>query len=408
MIKRQFQKQRHLTKNPNLILLDNMKEYIVTKPVLNIRSSASDASDDNFIGQLFEGESLFLKDETVLGTIPKDGTSNIWRLDHLNRLVASEGVRPRDFGDRLTAFVKDQNFEPLHRSSTDINNWHINWGFADLELWKIWRDHNTRGEGVRVAVIDLGVNDDQNDLRGRISQRFSFIGNDPADVRDESNGRHGTKSAGLIGASGASTVYGIAPECELIVIKAGDSAFETPNILKAVKKAIELGAQIISMSIGSPDQIEGLEEIFLSQKDNPTLFFAATGNRGNEDIFYPGGYDGCFSVGAYSIQNNSRIIYQHNNKNDAIKFLSPGMDILTCSDTTAPAKYHQSSAATAFASGMMALVCGALGRIPTYTEMIDALKNGHCTNRIKSPDNFSITEGYGVLLPNELINHLKQ
>jgi len=70
-----------------------MKQYIVTKPILNIRNSASDADESNFIGQLLVGETLYLTDNDITGVTPKGGETNIWRTDNLNRLASQDGIR---------------------------------------------------------------------------------------------------------------------------------------------------------------------------------------------------------------------------------------------------------------------------------------------------------------------------
>jgi subtilisin family serine protease len=388
-----------------------MKEYIVTKPVLNIRNSASVANDANFIGQVSQGEILYLDPQTVTGDVPKGGKSDQWHPDLFNRVVASEGVALYDFNQKVKLFVADDTFKNLHQGTPIYQNWHVNWGFADQEIWKFWKDFGTRGKGVKVAVIDMGVNHSANDLQGRISAKsVSTIGPDPANFSDISPNRHGTKSAGLIGASGASAVFGIAPDCELIVIKAGDAGFNAGDILPAMNEAIALGAQIISMSIEyyRPLQALGAIDALLAKHvDNPILFVAAAGDNGDPSISYPASFNGCFSVGSYGLTAaNARIVDINNNVNSKLKFLCPGVNILSCSDNGS-ALYNMSSAATAFASGVMALISSALNRVPTYNQVLAALKTGQCTQQIAALTPFSDTEGYGVLSPYQLLKILK-
>jgi len=386
-----------------------MKEYIVTQDILNIRSSATDVGDDNFIGQLSVGETLYLTDDEIIGVIPKGGTKNIWKTDNLNRLVALDGVRLKNYADKKAEFIADpynQGFiDPA--DPNDESKWKVSWGIVDLEVWKIWRDYNTQGEGITIAVIDTGVISDNNDLNGRISNKSMSIISES--IQDNSTLKHGTMSAGLIGADGAtaSTVYGIAPKCELIVIKAGDDGYYPIDIYNAINKAKDLGADIVSISIECYDQIQNLKTFFTNCKTSEILFFAAVGDMGNQSISYPASYDGCFSVGSYGLDDNkNRITDSHNNKNEFIKFLCPGVDILTCSPTSTPVEFNYSSAATAFASGLMALVISASRKgTPNFNSLLNSLQSNNCTENISENPVLNM-EGYGVLIPQSLINNL--
>ena len=48
-----------------------MKEYIVTKEILNIRSKPSDESDATYVGKLLKGDRVWLDDDEIIGVVPK-------------------------------------------------------------------------------------------------------------------------------------------------------------------------------------------------------------------------------------------------------------------------------------------------------------------------------------------------
>jgi subtilisin family serine protease len=108
------------------------------------------------------------------------------------------------------------------------------------------------GNGIRVAVIDSGIDANHPDLRGRVnlanSRNFTREGT-ATDVTDL-NG-HGTHVAGIIGGAGA-TFKGVAPKVEFISCKVftADGRAREGAVLAAVRWAIEHGADVINYSGG--------------------------------------------------------------------------------------------------------------------------------------------------------------
>lgn len=108
------------------------------------------------------------------------------------------------------------------------------------------------GTGIRVAVIDSGIDAQHPDLRGRVdlaaSHNFTQEGT-PDDVSDR-NG-HGTHVAGIIGGAGA-TFRGVAPKVEFIVCKVFNARGRGAegSVRNAVRWAIDHGADVINYSGG--------------------------------------------------------------------------------------------------------------------------------------------------------------
>lgn len=114
-----------------------------------------------------------------------------------------------------------------------------------------------RGHGVRVAVIDTGVDLTHQDLQGVQAETANFVDQDTARFRRD---RHGTEVAGLIAArpGNATGIVGIAPDATLLALKAcweradGSSACNSFTLSMALAAAIERGAQVINLSLGGP------------------------------------------------------------------------------------------------------------------------------------------------------------
>ena len=115
------------------------------------------------------------------------------------------------------------------------------------------------GEGVRVAVIDSGVDSAHPDLQGRIAVQRDFAAAMPA-ARD--GDVHGTQVAGLIaaGANNGVGIVGIAPRARLLAYRAcwasgesvGASRCDSFSLAQALGAAIADGADIINLSLGGP------------------------------------------------------------------------------------------------------------------------------------------------------------
>jgi subtilisin family serine protease len=117
----------------------------------------------------------------------------------------------------------------------------------------------SQGSGVRIALIDTGVDTRHPDLHGRIAGTRSFV-----DMRATSAAsyRHGTAMAGLIAAVANNHIgiVGIAPQAQLEVFEAcwqlqpdsDEAVCNTFTLAKALAAALDSGIPLINMSIAGP------------------------------------------------------------------------------------------------------------------------------------------------------------
>lgn len=121
----------------------------------------------------------------------------------------------------------------------------------------------SRGAGVRVAVIDTGVDHDHPDLTGNTEITKNYVDNDEELFRSDS---HGTAVGGVIAAAAdnAAGIVGIAPESKLLALKACWHSPEnktaaycnTLTLAKALNYSIAEQVDIINLSLtGPPDPI---------------------------------------------------------------------------------------------------------------------------------------------------------
>lgn len=116
-----------------------------------------------------------------------------------------------------------------------------------------WGQFNVTGKGIKVAVIDTGINYSHVNLGGcfgagcRVVSGYDFANNDNDPMDDHG---HGTHVAGIVGANGS--VTGVAPNVTFFAYKACNSGGSCSNsaVVSAIDAAVSNGSQVIHMSLG--------------------------------------------------------------------------------------------------------------------------------------------------------------
>ncbi|MFC9431387.1 S8 family serine peptidase [Streptomyces sp. NPDC056987] len=168
------------------------------------------------------------------------------------------------------------------------------------EVWRSGYD----GKGVKVAVLDTGVDAGHPDLAGKIAGATSFV---PDEKVQDGHG-HGTHVASTIVGSGAASDgrrKGVAPGAELLVGKVlgNDGRGQTSWILEGMEWAAKSGAKIVSMSLGGtasgPSDVLS-ETVDALSASTGALFVVAAGNAGpgEQTVGTPGIANSALTVGA--------------------------------------------------------------------------------------------------------------
>ena len=168
------------------------------------------------------------------------------------------------------------------------------------------------GEGIKIGVIDTGVNFQHPDLldigeNGKNSGGYDFIENDknPQDT----NG-HGTQVAGIITANGEIT--GIAPKSEIFAYRVSEDGEEVSSelIIKAINQAIIDDVDIINISLGVDVIHDIIDDAVNEAVNNGIVVVVAAGNSGPDEktIGSPGANPNAITVGATYNDNNSSIV----------------------------------------------------------------------------------------------------
>ncbi|WP_078411555.1 S8 family peptidase [Priestia abyssalis] len=233
-------------------------------------------------------------------------------------------------------------------------------GVEMIQAPKIW--DRTKGKGITVAILDTGCDIAHPDLKKRIIGGRNFTGDDSGnlDLYKDYNG-HGTHVAGTIAAIQNNTgVVGVAPEANLLIIKVldknGSGQYEW--IINGIYYAIEQKVDIISMSLGGPEDVPELHEAIQKAVANNILVICAAGNEGDgndstDEFGYPASYNEVISIGAIDLERRSS---NFSNSNNEVDLVAPGEKILSTYLNGTYATLSGTSMATPHVSGAMALI----------------------------------------------------
>lgn len=216
------------------------------------------------------------------------------------------------------------------------------------------------GSGVRVAVLDTGIDQDHPDLVNNIVACSGF-----GYTTCEDDDGHGTHVSGTVLASGK--IVGVAPSTNLMMGKVcGPQGCYTDDIAAGIIWAADTGADVISMSLGgdSPDSL--IKDAVDYAVSKGVLVIAAAGNDGPDDgsIDYPGAYAEVVAVGAIDSGENvadwsSRGISDGNDSvisEGEVEFGAPGVNVESAYNDGCYAYMSGTSMATPHVSGLASKV----------------------------------------------------
>lgn len=217
----------------------------------------------------------------------------------------------------------------------------------------------TTGRGIRVAVVDTGIDTRHPDLRGRIVERANFVPGEEL-VEEEV---HGTLIAGVIAARADNGVgiYGVAPEAELLAIRACRAAAKdhpegmctSEGLARGIDYALLHDARVINLSLGGPADLL-LPPLIDRAMKLGTVIVAAAGNAGpGGRAPYPAALSTVIAVTAVDAKNG---LYPPATRGEFIDLAAPGVEVMS----TMPGERFGTSSGTSLAaahvSGVVALL----------------------------------------------------
>lgn len=173
---------------------------------------------------------------------------------------------------------------------------------ADIDAPTAW---DTTQNGVKVAILDVGINESHPDLAGKVVDRKDFT-NSASGTNDVYG--HGTHVAGIVAAmtNNSDGVAGVCPGCQLLNGKvlddSGSGAYSW--VANGIIWAADNGAKVINLSLGGPASSTTLENAVNYAWNKGVVIVAAAGNSNNSSKTYPAAYINSMAVAATDNQDN--------------------------------------------------------------------------------------------------------
>jgi subtilisin family serine protease len=247
--------------------------------------------------------------------------------------------------DSQAIFVTSDSFESAEYSES--------WGVEAIGA-EVVHSHDFTGRGIKIAILDTGVDYRHPDLSPNYAGGYDFVNEDDDPMDD--NG-HGTHVAGIIAAArDGKGVLGVAPEAEYYAVKVsnerGKGSFS--GLIKGIDWAIEHDVDIVTMSITGTGGTMALQRAVQdAYNEYGLILVAAVGNGGSGDVLYPAAYKEVIGVGSVNEENEkssfSRI-------GEEVELVAPGSDIRSAAIGGKYRVTSGTSMATPFVAGAAALM----------------------------------------------------
>jgi hypothetical protein len=243
------------------------------------------------------------------------------------------------------------------------------------------------GRGVKVAVVDTGIDVDHPELAAQIAAASTDIVSGDPQMVDDVDG-HGTAVAGIIAARRNQALsHGVAFNARILAVRADtpDSCasgcgFDQADVAAATDYAVGHGAGVINYSLGGSVGLgASLEGALARAADAGTILVFAAGNEGAADPTFPAGFaaepaaDGlAIAVGA--VDSSAQLASFSNRAGTARDhyLVAPGVDVLAPALGGGAALVSGTSFAAPHVSGAAALVLEAAPFL-TAAEVVELL-----------------------------------
>jgi subtilisin len=239
-------------------------------------------------------------------------------------------------------------------------NTEVQWGVRAVNAPAAWASN--RGRGVKVAVVDTGIDPNHPELAARVKGGVNALDENTPWHDDHS---HGTHVAGIIAATMNGTgVVGVAPEADLYAVKVltKDGSGSLFGIVKGIMWCAQNGMQVVNMSLGAA-QGNFLFEMAVNQLKSADIpLIAAAGNDGKA-VNFPAAYEAAVAISAMCPPEgdenaklcNGSALAAFSSRGPEIEFIMPGVKIPSTVINGEIKAYSGTSMAAPHAAGLAAL-----------------------------------------------------
>ena len=313
----------------------------------------------------FDGYIVKLRDipSTQLFSSMVESLDAVYACDHLykvNELSEIEELRQRG----LVEYAEPNYIVQLF---ADINDpyYEKQWNVTEIGTPAAW-DAGLSGDGVRIGLIDSGLNIGHEELSEANYSEGENIVDGTSDVTDYLG--HGTFIGGVIAAAvnNEKGIAGMASRATLIPLKCFSSTSDTSvmHVITAIYKAINVyDVDIINLSLGLAEDLQSFRAAIKYAEESGVIVVSAVGNNYSTRIFYPAAYDSTIGVGSVDRLGNHSSFSQINS---SVFIVAPGEELISLGYESADS-YAQGKGTSHAASHVTALAALALEYNPKLT-----------------------------------------
>jgi subtilisin len=225
----------------------------------------------------------------------------------------------------------------------------IQWGVKRVDAPAAWS--TSRGAGVKVAVIDTGLDMTHPDLAGNIKGGWNAIAK--SDNFNDDHG-HGTHCGGNIAALDNSIgIVGVAPKADLYGVKVldADGSGTFDDVIAGMQWAVDNHMEVASMSLGADQGNPALADMVAAMKKGGVTLIAAAGNSGGS-VGFPGAYPEAIAVAAGD-ENDQ--LADFSSRGPEVAVIAPGVNIYSLSKNGGYETMSGTSMATPHVAGLAVL-----------------------------------------------------
>ncbi len=248
----------------------------------------------------------------------------------------------------LPMVVKPQS-RPSFPLPAGVDAAEVPWGIRRVDAAAAWAV--TKGEGVKVAVIDTGIDCAHPDLAANCAGGYNALDSGKPATDDNA---HGTHVAGTIaGVLDGKGVVGVAPKARLYAVKVldKDGAGGLSSIIKGLIWAGKNKMDVANMSLGAPMGTIFMRAALKYAQVRGVAVFAAAGNDGGS-VNYPGAYPEAICVSALA---PNEAIAKFSSRGNQVAFIAPGVDVKSSIPGGSWDDFSGTSMATPHMAGLGAL-----------------------------------------------------
>ncbi|OGS07041.1 MAG: hypothetical protein A2270_06355 [Elusimicrobia bacterium RIFOXYA12_FULL_51_18] len=331
-----------VTFDPSLKLADRKSEIEsiggkVTKELHIIDAIAADFPDN-------------VKDASIYSL---NGVRNVEEDKYLKWIEEAPSALPLSYVDDTLNRIKAGESGALELATADPvitpEEKEIPWGVKRVNAAGAW--NSTMGKGVKVAIIDTGMDYNHPDLSEHYAGGYNAVDTGALPMDDHG---HGTHVSGTIGAiRDAKGVAGIAPNAKLYAVKVLDAegSGSYSGIIDGIQWAVDNKIQVINMSLGGGSGTPAMANVMKAADKAGVTIVCAAGNDSGP-VNYPAKYPEAIAVSA---SNSSDKIASFSSRGSEIAFIAPGVNIYSSYTDSAYKTMSGTSMASPHVAGLAAL-----------------------------------------------------